>query len=301
MTASTPIVGSDMLGENQPTESITTFLARSDNTPAISQSQEYINSGKRQEDAWNVVRASVRGTGHIKNGIPCQDYNNYEVVAGEFVIVAVADGVGTAPKADEGAKLAVEAFLSSARKALDDHYASEEDEWLDIVANAFQDAKKDLEREAHTKFLKPEAYGTTLIAVILGRDWLVTGHIGDGGAVALFANKQLMTISPPQRGEYVNQVVPLTDPDALDVARFSARNIGVDAVALFTDGIQHLALNNSDDSAHPPFFASIFEEMPIIKDCEKASLLLAEYLASERVSSRTDDDKTLILVGRKSI
>jgi hypothetical protein len=268
---------------------------------APKEDREEIAAEKEQVDVWNIVRASVRGTGHIKNDIPCQDYNYYELLKGETVIAAVADGLGSASKADEGAKLAVDTFLSVAKMVLGEEYPASEVEWVDVMAHGFRQARVALERQSQNKGLKLKEYATTLIAIILTEDWLVTGQIGDGGAVVLVENNQLLTISPPQRGEYANHVFPLTMPDALDVAKFSARNVKVQAAALFTDGIQHLALNNGDDSPHPPFFTQIFEELPTIKNCEKESRLLAEHLTSERVSSRTDDDKTLLLIGRKNI
>jgi hypothetical protein len=300
-TIATPVIVPDKLKEDRPDKSIDALSDQLDKILSSPQDREGIAPEKEQVDVWNIVRASVRGTGHIKNDIPCQDYNHYELLEGETVIAAVADGVGSASKADEGAKLAVDTFLSVAKKVLGEQYPASEAEWVDVMVNGFRQARVALERQAQNKGLKLKEYDTTLIAIILTDDWLVTGQIGDGGAVALVENNQLLTISPPQRGEYANHVFPLTMPDALEVAKFSARNLKVQAAALFTDGIQHLALNNGDDSPHPPFFTRIFEEMPTIKDCEKASQQLNEYLASERISSRTNDDKTLLLIGRKNI
>lgn len=298
----TPVIVPDKLKEDQPDNSLDALSNQLDKTLSVPQDREKIIPEERQADVWNIVQASVTGTGHIKNGIGCQDYNHYELLEGETVIAAVADGVGSVSMAYEGAKLAVDTFLSAVKKILlDKKHPSVEEEWVDVMVNGFRQARMGLERQAQTKGMKLKEYATTLIAIILTDDWLVIGQIGDGGAVALVEDNQLLTISTPQKGEYANHVFPLTMPDALEAAKFSARNLKIQAVALFTDGIQHLALNNGDDSPYPPFFTPIFEELPSIKNCEKESHLLAKYLASERVSSRTDDDKTLLLVGRKNI
>ncbi|RMD88391.1 MAG: protein phosphatase 2C domain-containing protein [Calditrichaeota bacterium] len=302
MAIATPAIVPDKLKEDPPDNSLDALSKQLDKTVPVFQNREKIIPEEQQADAWNIVRASVTGTRHLKNGIGCQDYNQYELLEGETVIAAVADGVGSASMAYEGAKLAVDTFLSAVKKILlDEKHPVVEEEWVNVISNGFQQAREALELEAQTKGLNLEDYATTLVAIILSKDWLITGQIGDGGIVVLVEDNQLLTISRPQKGEYVNHVFPLTRPDALEMAKFSARNLKVQAVALFTDGIQHLALNNDDDSPYPPFFTPIFTELPSIKDCEKESHLLAKYLASKRVSSRTDDDKTLLLIGRKNI
>ena len=75
----------------------------------------------------------------------------------------------------------------------------------------------------------------------------------------------------------------------------------VDEVAIFTDGLQLLALNTETSSVHQPFFTSLFHVLRMAGDTEKQELLtgrLTEYLNSKAINDRTDDDKTLFLATR---
>jgi hypothetical protein len=93
----------------------------------------------------------------------------------------------------------------------------------------------------------------------------------------------------------------LTDADAAEKVVRQTRSGAIDEVAIFTDGIQRLALDYRARSAHTPFFAPLFAWLrPRHRGYSRElSDSLAVYLNSEKINSRTDDDKTLILATRK--
>jgi hypothetical protein len=72
----------------------------------------------------------------------------------------------------------------------------------------------------------------------------------------------------------------------------------ISGLAMLSDGIELLALCYKDNTAHEPFFTPMFEfaEKPGSTKAE-----LEEFLESERVCDRTDDDKTLVLAVRYDI
>ena len=74
----------------------------------------------------------------------------------------------------------------------------------------------------------------------------------------------------------------------------------VDEVAMFTDGLQRLALNYAARTAHAPFFRPMFAAVRGAPEgvADDLSGALANFLRSRPVSQRTDDDKTLILATR---
>jgi hypothetical protein len=71
----------------------------------------------------------------------------------------------------------------------------------------------------------------------------------------------------------------------------------VGEVALFTDGLERLALNFAEKKAFTPFFASMFQAMSPQSPGRNKELSqkLRTFLDSEAVAQRTDDDKTLIM------
>jgi hypothetical protein len=76
----------------------------------------------------------------------------------------------------------------------------------------------------------------------------------------------------------------------------------IDQIAVFSDGIERLALEFSSKTAHGPFFESMFAPM---RDASPGrdrplSRALQRFLDGPTVCDRTDDDKTLILAKRIS-
>jgi serine/threonine protein phosphatase PrpC len=53
---------------------------------------------------WQVLGVSVKGAAHEKQGLPCQDAYYWRFHwRGRGLLIAVADGAGSAPKADKSA------------------------------------------------------------------------------------------------------------------------------------------------------------------------------------------------------
>jgi hypothetical protein len=248
---------------------------------------------------WVVIGASVQGTGHIKTSLPCQDSHAFKLVGDSIMVAAVADGLGSAERADIGSRLATMNAVSYLEEELSKGIPGDEDSWIELVSRGFTYARSKLEKEARTNQGALREYGTTLILAVLTDDWLVTGHIGDGVIVAMLADDSLVLVTVPQNDEYINVTFPLTMPDMEQTAQFTASPIQVKALALMSDGIQHVAIRTIDNAPHGPFFDPLFRQLPGVRDMHKASQNLAEFMASDQICSHTDDDKTLILIGRR--
>lgn len=258
------------------------------------------HNSKPTAPSWNVVGASIRGAVHIQHGLPCQDYHHFEFLKNNGIVAAVADGLGSASRADEGAKLAVETFINYIGDAVNQSVPTDKKAWEDLITNGFRQAKNALETLAESNNTPLREYGTTLVSIVIMDSWLVTGQIGDGGIVARADDGKLHTVSTPKNGEYANLVAPLTASNALELAEFIAESgYNIQAAALFTDGIQHLVLDNRDNSPHPLFFDPFFDELAVIDDCQQGTQQLQFYLASDRINAKTDDDKTLLLIARR--
>ena len=125
-------------------------------------------------------------------------------------------------------------------------------------------------------------------------------HIGDGAAVVRFGGNWSAP-SWPAHGEYASQTFFVTDDPAPQL-RITRLERPVDAVAMFSDGIERLVLDFSNKTAPTPFFDSMmepFESAVAVGRNQKLSASLKRYLNSERINERTDDDKSLILAVRQ--
>jgi ADP-dependent phosphofructokinase/glucokinase len=75
----------------------------------------------------------------------------------------------------------------------------------------------------------------------------------------------------------------------------------ISEVAIFTDGLQHLALTYKDKTVYKKFFKPMFNSMHNLSEFQKerVNASLCSFLDSQSVNSRTDDDKTLVLAVRQ--
>lgn len=250
---------------------------------------------------WRIVGASVVGASHIASGLPCQDAHRHEILANGVALAAVADGLGTAAKSDLGARLAVETVLNELaaqlRRPLPPTPAIGDDMKARMAA-AFAAARGRLEQAAEDESVSLRDLGTTLMAVACGPKWLLVGHLGDGAVIGRWSDDELSLVSEPQRGEYANVTMPLTMDDALARVQYFWSDDAPATVLLMSDGLQNLALDLRAKAPFEGFVRPLIDGIARIDGLEEANQALIAFLESERVNSRTDDDKTLVILWR---
>lgn len=237
---------------------------------------------------WRVYGASVRGTSHTRSGLPCQDAHDWRLFE-NGVACAVADGLGSAARADEGAQIAVAAALDVLATATDATTAES------LMREAFAAARRALVQSSEEGNLRD--FATTLLLAAASANWTAVGQIGDGAVVGRWSDGRLETLSLPQRGEYANETIPLTADDALEHLRVAVWPTSVAALMLFSDGLQALALDLASSQPFEPFFAPFEKALADPFDATTTGERLENFLASPRVCTRTDDDKTLLVAG----
>jgi len=240
--------------------------------------------------SWRAYGASVRGVSHDRTGLPCQDAHGWRLLPGG-IACAVADGLGSAPRADAGARIAVAAALDGLTAAPPEDVTAAQV----ALTQAFAAAREALRAAAADAPLRD--FATTLLLAVAVGDGVAVGQIGDGAVVGCWPDGRLETLSLPQRGEYANETTPLTAHEALDSVRVTVWPRPIQALALFSDGLQALALNLASGEPHAPFFAPFLAALAEPFDPDATGARLADFLAAPRVCARTDDDKTLLVAG----
>lgn len=242
-----------------------------------------------------ILGVSVTGSLHSKEGLPCQDACLYEIISDEFGIIAVADGLGSAPFADLGSRLAVEAAVSYAKNLLMD---CPEDglDMSEIPINMLHAARQCLEGKALEEGFKLTDVATTLITVLFYRDSVYAAQIGDGAVVAK-TDGALALLCGPSNSEYANEVTPVTCSTWESNLSFAEVSSGAEHIAVFTDGCQRAALLKTVDGYTPfeKFFNPVFSYADEADDLGGSELELGEFLLSEKISEYSEDDKTLVL------
>jgi hypothetical protein len=108
---------------------------------------------------------------------------------------------------------------------------------------------------------------------------------------------EAFTLSAPTRGAYAGETVFITSADYLAEARCAFLPAqAVRGIALFTDGLEAVALELATMRAYGPFFKPLFAFAASAK-AGKAEAL-ESFLGSERLGERSDDDKTLVMAAR---
>ncbi len=258
---------------------------------------DYKIAGTRNASCWHVVGAAVRGVSHLNSDLPCQDAQGYRLLPGGILLIALADGAGSAPQSDRGARLAVERLLEFLETSFSLEIPEEVETWRSLVLEAYIHTRQELLSLAETEGFSSREFATTLTCAIAVDGYLVVGQLGDGAAVAGSA-EELYSASTVQRGEYANETNFITQNDALDHLEVQVIDQPVRQVAVLSDGLMRLALKLPDHEPHLPFFRPLFEFTASIEDQDQAAGSLAEFLNSERVNARTDDDKSLVLAVR---
>lgn len=245
--------------------------------------------------AWRSIAASVIGTSHLARGSVCQDAHEHRGLANGTLIIAVADGAGSASRSAEGAACAARTAADFLAERLSELSAPEVTEVEALLCDALVAARAALEGLAANGSGAGDLATTLLLTVVTSSD-ISIAQVGDGAIVIQHEDESLAVLSRGGSSEYVNQTTFLTSSDFLDEACFASRPCDtVRGVAVMTDGMQMLAVHHATNTAFSAFFAPMFR---FAGDPDSSDAGVAEFLSSEAVSNRTDDDKTLVLTIR---
>ncbi len=211
-----------------------------------------------------------------------------------LLTIFVTDGAGTAAHGETGAELAIEAatafvskrYAQSAEFALNDQWAVE----------CIQAVRARIFAAANQQGTKARDYACTFLGVVASPFATLLMQIGDGGIV-VDVGRGLEVPITPMVGEYANMTNFVTDENAIDVLAVAALPTRAEKVAVFSDGVQRLALNMANNTAHAPFFTPFFAVLETATAAQEDQLQaeLVRFLQSPAVNERTDDDKTLAL------
>jgi hypothetical protein len=242
---------------------------------------------------WRVVGASVRGTSHCKSGAPCQDSSDYRrTFIGNVpaLLIGIADGAGSAIASDVGSAQAIEFLFRKASSlgGLRDLNEAVAKEWM-------QETRAHLASTAENIGVTTRDLACTVLLAVVSEHTSAFIQVGDGAWILEDASNHLRCATWPSGGEYANQTTFITSPGWEDAFQYRRFDDHVLAIAGFSDGLQGLALQFASRTAHAPFFEPMFKALRAAEDETALKAPLIEFLASEAVIERTDDDKSLVL------
>ena len=243
--------------------------------------------------SWEVVAVAVQGTSHHRNNVPCQDAVHWRISPKDALVIAVADGAGSASLAEIGAEIAVRQaveHLCSSEMTLAD---GTDLAWQGMLMGAFQSALAAVVAEADTRQMPLREFASTLMITLSTPDFVLVGHVGDGASVAGDDDGSVFLLTGPQNGEYANETTFLVSPGALATAQLVKWPKPARHLALFSDGLQMLALTMPGAHPHAPFFSPLFRF--ISSRPKEGEAQLRKFLTTPPVTDKADDDLSLVL------
>jgi hypothetical protein len=251
--------------------------------------------------SWKAIGQSVIGTSHVAVGKECEDAIAYEILndrnGDEVLVCCASDGAGSAQYAGWASSFTVSEVVQFATQLIDRNEELTEG----AIYAMLEDLYDGLEQEASAQCAELNEYSCTLLGCILTSGRSAFFQVGDGAIVRNDGSDFYTTIWWPHNGEYQNTTSFIVDDRTFSNVNILILEEPVDEIAMFTDGLQMLALSMEAQSVHQPFFTGLFKFLRMADDSQKIAVLhrkLGEYLDSTIINDRTDDDKTLFLATR---
>jgi hypothetical protein len=175
---------------------------------------------------------------------------------------------------------------------------TEQEEIRQRMATAFEKARNSVLEHAANHQHSPRDYACTLLLLVVTKNAWYTMHVGDGAIVGYLTPETTMTLSEPENGEYVNTTTPITSSQYMEQMRFGTGNEPLIGVAVLTDGIQQLCINQKTRRSFDPFFAYVLKTFQVPQSDTDRDRLVRDFLCSQPVQDKCDDDLTLVVAWR---
>jgi hypothetical protein len=201
---------------------------------------------------WRFAVGLTTGVSHLKRGDPCQD-RAMAALVGETLIIAVADGAGSAEFSAVGAEAAVSAAVAHLTGC-----AGGDCDWSVEIAAAASAARAAVEADAEREGRPLRSHASTLLLAVADAASGAALQLGDGVIVVRRRDDDAWTwVTWPQKGEYANTTRFLTEPEIETVWEVAPLGADVLELAVMSDGLEALALNFAERAAHDSFFEGL--------------------------------------------
>ena len=243
---------------------------------------------------WRWAATSRIGTSHLRNGTRKQDAYAVSPLSGKGLCLVVSDGAGSASHGGQGASLVCRSLTTNLRVWFATHDRLPDDEQVMAWVDELRDR---LAIVAEARGLTRRQFAATLVLLAIWGGEILALQIGDSAMVGRREGRW-EAICWPENGEFASTTFFVTDDPEVRL-RTARLPLDFDAFALFSDGIENVALDHLAVQPHARFFDPMLKPVDEARDTGKLAVLsaaLGRYLDSAALCERTDDDKTLILL-----
>lgn len=201
--------------------------------------------------------------------------------------------------AEHGAECAVHSVTEHLLRGVD----AGRSDFRALMREAAAEARQAVMTEAALRNTELRQLASTLLAIVITPEGGGALQIGDGVVVVRDDAGGWSWMFWPQRGEFANTTYFLSDQDALARAQIDEFSTDITDVAVMSDGLEPLALHYATRTVHAPFCDGLLQ--PLVRSEGSAEVLplskdLEQFLSSDRVRSRIDDDVSIVLATRRN-
>jgi len=252
--------------------------------------------------SYKYYYSSVKGTSHEETDTPKQDslrVFSLTVDKKDYFISVVTDGAGTAKFSDKSSDYLCQYLAFTMMGWLRSNNLS------DFKREIFCNWIKNFQSLLH-EYVKRDNLpsvrecATTLLFAVISDDTNLFAQIGDG-AIIIDNQEELKCVFTPQKGEYANTTHFVIEEKFERYLMFGMTNEKVERFAMHTDGIEMISLVNLEKPLKQffnPFFDCLANEPKGYN--KELSEELSEFLSSDRVNKKTNDDKTLVIAVKEA-
>lgn len=241
---------------------------------------------------WNCAGHSATGSSHAEAQLPCQDCFGISAADSPRRIVVIADGAGSAKRAEEGARHAVAAMI----RAISGYEGKLAEISAEQGAAFGAQVREELLRQGVADGVGLEEFACTLLAAAFEDDTAYFWQIGDGAWLVETA-EGIACATRPVKGEFHNQTSFITSADWEQHWQHAAIPEVISTMG-FSDGLEMFCLEPRLDQPHLPFVGKIFDALRGEPAEEEIRAKIEGMLSSPVITSREDDDLTLALTWR---
>ena len=284
------IVSKPMWQENEP----------ADQTDVVAHKE---SENQTAPDNWQLAAASVRGKLHAHRALWREDSFALGNI-GQWSVIAVSDGAGSAPLSRIGSRLACDKSLESLSQSLGqlDELSADQQTLATndlpplraALVGAAADALAALQAEAQTRSQPLAAFAATLL-ILVRRAWndrqiCAAIQVGDG-AIALDCASGLKLLGEADHGQHSSETRFLTtrgiEAELAGRVKFSLPD-DLRATLVISDGV------SDDYFPEDKRLTEVFEAVtPLAQNADDAGAALLEWLGYEKKGS--SDDRTIAL------
>ena len=248
----------------------------------------------------SVAGASTIGSAHLRSDLPCQDASAWEDLPGGGCALVVADGAGSSPHSDEGARTVVRSIIETLTRSFEEPDPPEPEEVEEVLQSAIEEARTAVCEIANGQGQSATHFSTTVQAAIGYPTFITFAQLGDGACVLRRTGSEFYgLVFPPHEGEYAGETcfLPQHPSEARPVDIRTARGPWA-LVALLTDGVAGVAVHRSALWPVAGFFGPI-ERVLREYGAEVGTRWITHELEVGATAERVNDDRTLVVALRE--